>query len=413
MNCTGDTDHDGDPNVEGEWEFDNLAPGPHCFYVYATDKAGNVGSDHQLLLDHHRGSRRRSPCPRARGQSTTVHTAFAAPLVAKVTDSAGDPVAGVAGDLRAPTSVPSGTFASCPGGNPTATQCTVTTNAAGLATSSVFTANDLRRWPIPGDGQCSRGNHPGRLQPDQHRRGGHHPRGVLRDRTVGHRAHRLRRPPGGQGDRHLRQPGVRGDGDLRPPGTGASGTFAGSVNTAVTNASGLATSAAFTANTSAGSYTVSAGAPGHQHGHLQLDQHRRLGHHPGGVLRFGTVRRVHAAFAAPWWPGRPTPTAIRCRGDGDLRPTGDRGLGHLRRLGQHRGDQRAPVSPPRRAHRQHLRGGPYTVTARRPGHSTPADFSLTNTAGSATTLAVSSGSGQSATVHTAFGAPLVAKATDT
>src|SRR4029077_19801463 len=34
-----------------------------------------------------------------------------------------------------------------------------------------------------------------------------------------------------------------------PPGSGASGAFAGGVNTASTNASGLATSAAFTANT--------------------------------------------------------------------------------------------------------------------------------------------------------------------
>ena len=40
------------------------------------------------------------------------------------------------------------------------------------------------------------------------------------------------------------------------PGSGASGTFAGGVNTAVTNASGIATAAAFTANTIAGSYAV-------------------------------------------------------------------------------------------------------------------------------------------------------------
>lgn len=43
MGCTGDTDHDGDHGVEGEWHFANLAPGQHCFYVVATDKAGNVG----------------------------------------------------------------------------------------------------------------------------------------------------------------------------------------------------------------------------------------------------------------------------------------------------------------------------------------------------------------------------------
>jgi hypothetical protein len=40
------------------------------------------------------------------------------------------------------------------------------------------------------------------------------------------------------------------------PTTGASGTFAGGVNTATTNSAGVATSAVFTANGTAGSYTV-------------------------------------------------------------------------------------------------------------------------------------------------------------
>src|SRR4029077_8530282 len=47
-----------------------------------------------------------------------------------------------------------------------------------------------------------------------------------------------------------------------PPGTGASGSFAGGANTAVTDSSGIATSAAFTANTFAGNYSVTATAPG-------------------------------------------------------------------------------------------------------------------------------------------------------
>ncbi|MGC2718372.1 MAG: choice-of-anchor tandem repeat GloVer-containing protein [Candidatus Acidiferrales bacterium] len=44
-------------------------------------------------------------------------------------------------------------------------------------------------------------------------------------------------------------------------GGGASGTFAGGVNTAITNASGVATSAPFAANGTAGSYSVTATAP--------------------------------------------------------------------------------------------------------------------------------------------------------
>ena len=46
------------------------------------------------------------------------------------------------------------------------------------------------------------------------------------------------------------------------PGSGASGTFAGGVNAATTNASGVAISAVFTANTTAGSYTVTASVSG-------------------------------------------------------------------------------------------------------------------------------------------------------
>ncbi len=46
------------------------------------------------------------------------------------------------------------------------------------------------------------------------------------------------------------------------PGSGASGTFAGGANTAATNASGVATSATFTANSASGSYTVNATVPG-------------------------------------------------------------------------------------------------------------------------------------------------------
>src|SRR6185295_15701497 len=42
------------------------------------------------------------------------------------------------------------------------------------------------------------------------------------------------------------------------PGSGASGVFAGGVVTAATNGTGLATSAVFTANGTAGSYAVTA-----------------------------------------------------------------------------------------------------------------------------------------------------------
>ena len=57
-------------------------------------------------------------------------------------------------------------------------------------------------------------------------------------------------------------------------------------------------------------------------------------------------------------------------------------------------------------------GGPYTVTASATGASS-ADFSLTNNPGAPASVAVVSGSGQSATVGTAFASPLVVVVKDT
>src|SRR5271167_1595608 len=44
VTCNGDTDNDDDPQAQGEWQYTNLSAGPHCFSVWATDKAGNVGA---------------------------------------------------------------------------------------------------------------------------------------------------------------------------------------------------------------------------------------------------------------------------------------------------------------------------------------------------------------------------------
>jgi adhesin/invasin len=68
-------------------------------------------------------------------QSTTVRTVFAQPLVALVTDAAGNPLAGTAVTFTAPASGPSGTF---PGNTITATAIT---DANGMATAPAFTAN--------------------------------------------------------------------------------------------------------------------------------------------------------------------------------------------------------------------------------------------------------------------------------
>lgn len=74
------------------------------------------------------------------GQSETVNTAFAKPLVALVTSN-GSPASGVSVTFTAPASGASGKF-----GNGTNTE-TDTTNASGLATSSTFTANATAGGP--------------------------------------------------------------------------------------------------------------------------------------------------------------------------------------------------------------------------------------------------------------------------
>jgi protocatechuate 3,4-dioxygenase beta subunit len=67
------------------------------------------------------------------GQSATVSSTFATALAAKVTDTYGNPLAGVTVTFTAPASGPSGSFA----GNVN----TAVTNAAGVATAPAFSAN--------------------------------------------------------------------------------------------------------------------------------------------------------------------------------------------------------------------------------------------------------------------------------
>lgn len=68
-------------------------------------------------------------------QGNSINGAFDAPLKAKVTDSSGNPLGGINVTFTAPTSAASGKFA---GGK---TIVTVTTDASGVATSPIFTAN--------------------------------------------------------------------------------------------------------------------------------------------------------------------------------------------------------------------------------------------------------------------------------
>src|SRR5206468_9646733 len=68
------------------------------------------------------------------GQSAPVNTAFAAPLVAIVTDAGGNPVSGALVAFGVPSSGAAGSFAG---------QNTAVTDTLGVATSGILTANGI------------------------------------------------------------------------------------------------------------------------------------------------------------------------------------------------------------------------------------------------------------------------------
>jgi hypothetical protein len=136
-NCTGDADHHGD-NEQGQAQFSHLTVGVHCFAVFATDAALNVGPATTYCWTI-AGANTGKTITANSGtpQFTTINTNFGSPLVARVTTSSGNPIPNASLTFIAPASGASGTFAfPCSG-----TTCVVTTNASGLATAPTFKAN--------------------------------------------------------------------------------------------------------------------------------------------------------------------------------------------------------------------------------------------------------------------------------
>ena len=181
-------------------------------------------------------------------QSATVSTAFGASLQATVKDSFSNPVSGAVVTFTAPTSGATGTFA---GGVNTAT-----TNASGVATSAIFTANGTSGGPYNVVASAT----------------GATSANFALTNTSAAAAKVAVTSGSGQSAAINTAFGAAlvatvTDAGNNPvsgavvtftaPSTGASGTFAGGVKTATTNASGVATSAIFTANSVAGGpYTV-------------------------------------------------------------------------------------------------------------------------------------------------------------
>jgi hypothetical protein len=187
------------------------------------------------------------------GQTAAIGSPFASPLVATVKDSAGNLIGGVTVTFTAPVTGASGSFAV--GLN------TAVTNGAGVATSAILTANATAGTYVvtataPGISTAASftmTNAPGA------------PASIVATSGSGQSA-----TIGGPFAKPLVATVKDSGGNAVPgitvmfnaPSTGAGGSFAGGVNTAVTNAAGIATAATFTANGSVGGYVVSASVAG-------------------------------------------------------------------------------------------------------------------------------------------------------
>jgi hypothetical protein len=181
-------------------------------------------------------------------QSATVNKNFTNPLVATVQDATAHSVSGVLVAFNPPTSGASGTFA-C--GN------TALTNASGIATSQVLKANTIAgKYTVTAKANALTSN-PGFVMtnlagpPASIAATGGTPQTTAVNTAFA-------KPLQATVNDSFGNPVAGATVTFTAPTSGASGTFAGGVNTAKTNSAGVATSTVFTANGTAGSYTVTA-----------------------------------------------------------------------------------------------------------------------------------------------------------
>src|SRR5882762_1186692 len=340
-------------------------------------------------------------------QSTTVNTPFATSLQATVKDSLNNPVNGVTVTFTAPTSGASGTFA---GGVSTAT-----TNAQGVATAAVFTANGTVGGPYNVTASASGVSTPANFSLTNV---------ASPPASITATAGTPQSATVNTGFAAQLQATVR-DASNNPlsgvtvtfgaPASGASGTFAGGANTAVTNALGVATAAVLTANSAAGGpYNVTASVTG-----------------VSTPANFSLTNLAGAPASITATAGTPQSAAINTAFTTQLQATvrdasnnpasgitvtfsapasgasGTFAGGANTATTNAQGVATAAVFTA-----NSTAGGPYIVTASVTGVSTPANFSLTNLAGAPSSITATAGTPQSATVNTAFAAQLQATVRD-
>jgi hypothetical protein len=337
-------------------------------------------------------------------QSAAINAAFGNPLVAVVKDSGGNPIQGITVTFAAPGSGASGTFA---GGTNTAT-----TNASGIATSAVFTANatagaytvtaSVSGVGTPANFQLT--NTAGGAATITATSGT--PQSAAISAAFAAPLVATVKDSGGN-------PVAGATVTFTAPSSGASGTFAGGTNTATTNASGVATSAVFTANTTAGAYTVTASVSG-----VGTAANFQLTNTAGGAATItatsGTPQSaaISAAFAAPLVATVKDSGGNPVQGVTVTFTAPSSGASGTFAGGTNTATTNASGVATSAVFTANTVAGAYTVTAAVSGVGTAANFQLTNTAGSAATITATSGTPQTASVNAAFGAPLVATVKD-
>src|SRR6202521_1580841 len=338
-------------------------------------------------------------------QSATVNTGFTIQLQATVKDSFNSPVSGVVVTFTAPRSGASGTFA---GGVTTAS-----TNASGVATAAVFTANAPAGGPynvaasvsgVSTPANFSLTNMPGPAAKVTVTSGSGQSAAISTTFAAP-----LVATVTDAGNNPVSGVVVT----FTAPGSGASGTFASGVNTATTNASGVATSAAFTANSTAGGpYNVVASATGATSANFSLTNLVGPATKVTVTSGSGQSATINAAFAAP--------LVVTVTDAGNNLVSGvvvtftapGSGASGTFAGGVNTATTNASGAATSATFTANTTaGGPYNVVASATG-ATSANFSLSNLVGPAAKVTVTSGSGQSATINTAFAAPLVATVTD-
>ncbi len=197
------------------------------------------------------------------------------------------------------------------------------------------------------------------------------------------------------------------------PASGASGSFAGGMNTATTNSSGVATSAVFTANATAGSYTVAATVAG-----VTTSASFALTNTAGTAASItatsGTPQSaaINTAFAAALVATVKDSGGNPVQGVTVTFTAPASGASGSFAGGVNTATTNASGVATSAVFTANGTAGSYTVAATVAGVTTSASFALTNTAGTAASITATSGTPQSAAINTAFAAALVATVKD-